>query len=911
MTIPTFSGLEPLRIFPGSNFVNIGERTNITGSAQFRRLIKEGNYAEAVRVARQQVENGAQAIDVNVDEGLIDGVQAMRTFLNLIAAEPDIAKVPVMVDSSKFAVIETGLKCLQGKGIANSISLKEGEDEFLRQARIVKRLGASVVVMCFDEQGQADSYERRIEIAQRVYDLLTRKVGFAAHDIIIDPNILTVATGMTEHARYAIDYIAAVKWIKGNLPGVLVSGGVSNISFSFRGNEPVREAMHTAFLYHAIQAGMDMGIVNAGQIGVYDEIPKELLEHVEDVLFDRRPDATERLVTLAESFRGDGKQAKVQDLAWRKEPVNERLRHALVHGVTDFIEEDTEESRKELLDPVKVIEGPLMAGMTVVGDLFGSGKMFLPQVVKSARVMKKAVAYLEPFLEEYKKNNPAEKEVLKDSFGVPIQTTRDDGPKKVLLATVKGDVHDIGKNIVGVILACNGWQVIDLGVMVHSATILKTAREMKVDVIGLSGLITPSLDEMASVAKDLEREHFDTPLLIGGATTSRVHTAVRIAPHYSKPVVHIIDASRCVPAVSELLSPETHDSFVKRIAEEYETVREHYANSQREKEIIPIAEAREKHFSIDWAAEPPVAPRSTGLFTFRNFPLADLLPYLDWTPFFQAWELAGKYPKILTDPVVGAEASKLHADAVKLLDRIIKERWFTAHGVVGIWPANAAGDDIEVYKDEKRTEVIGTFHTLRQQSKKAPGVPYTGNADFIAPKGSGVPDWIGAFAVTTGHGVEEKAQELEAAGDDYSAILCKALGDRLAEAFAEKMHETVRKELWGYAHSEALSNEELIREKYDGVRPAAGYPACPDHTEKPEIFRLLEATKHTGIELTEGLAMYPTAAVSGWYFAHPRSKYFGVGRVGKDQIEDLARRKGQTREWMERWLGSNLGYDPT
>jgi 5-methyltetrahydrofolate--homocysteine methyltransferase len=910
MSIPTFSGLEPLRIFPGSNFVNIGERTNITGSAQFRRLIKDGNYAEAVRVARQQVENGAQAIDVNVDEGLIDGVQAMRTFLNLIAAEPDIAKVPVMVDSSKFAVIETGLKCLQGRGIANSISLKEGEAEFLRQARIVKRLGASVVVMCFDETGQADSYERRIQIAQRSYDLLTQKGGFTAHDIIIDPNILTVATGMTEHARYAIDYIAAVKWIKQNLRGVLVSGGVSNISFSFRGNEPVREAMHTAFLYHAIQAGMDMGIVNAGQIGVYDEIPKELLEHVEDVLFDRRPDATERLVTLAESFRGDGKQAKVLDLAWRKEPVNERLRHALVHGITDYIEKDTEESRLALLDPVKVIEGPLMAGMTVVGDLFGSGKMFLPQVVKSARVMKKAVAYLEPFLEEYKKNNPAEKQVLKDSFGVPIAQSREDGPKKVLLATVKGDVHDIGKNIVGVILACNGWQVIDLGVMVQSATILKTAREMKVDVIGLSGLITPSLDEMANVAKDMEREGFDTPLLIGGATTSRVHTAVRIAPHYSKPVVHIIDASRCVPAVSELLSPESHDGFVKRIAEEYETVREHYANSQREKEIIPIAEAREKHFAIDFATEPPVAPRSIGLFTFRNFPLADLVPYLDWTPFFQAWELAGKYPKILTDPVVGTEASHLHADAVKLLDRIVKERWFTAHGVVGIWPANAVGDDIQVYKDEMRREVVGTFHTLRQQSKKAPGVPYVGNSDFIAPKESGIADWIGAFAVTTGHGVEEHAKRLEAEGDDYGAIMCKALGDRLAEAFAEKMHETVRKELWSYAHGEELSNEDLIKEKYQGVRPAAGYPACPDHTEKPEIFRLLEATKHTGIELTEGLAMFPTAAVSGWYFAHPRSKYFGVGRVGKDQIEDLARRKGKETRWMERWLGSNLGYDP-
>ncbi len=910
MSIPTYSGLEPLRIFPGSNFVNIGERTNVTGSALFRRLIKDGNYEEAVRVARQQVENGAQVIDVNLDEGLIDGVAAMRKFINLIAAEPDIARVPVMVDSSKFEVVETGLKCLQGKGIANSISLKEGEEEFLRHARTVKRLGAAVVVMCFDETGQADSYERRIAIAQRVYDLLTQKIGFAPHDIIIDPNILTVATGLPEHDRYAIDYIAAVKWIKQNLPGVLVSGGVSNISFSFRGNEPVREAMHTAFLYHAIRAGMDMGIVNAGQIGVYDEIPKELLEHVEDVLFARRPDATERLVTLAEQFKGSGAKSNAQDLTWREAPVNERLRHALVHGITDFIEADTEESRKELLDPVQVIEGPLMAGMTVVGDLFGAGKMFLPQVVKSARVMKKAVAYLEPFLEEHKKNTPAAAEVLKDSFGVPIHTTRDDGPRKILLATVKGDVHDIGKNIVGVILACNGWQVIDLGVMVHSATILKTAREMKVDVIGLSGLITPSLDEMAHVAKEMEREGFDTPLLIGGATTSRVHTAVRIAPHYSKPVVHVIDASRCVPAVSELLSPATRDGFVKRIAEEYETVREHYATSQREKEIIPIAEARAKHFAIDRVAEPPAKPRSTGLFTFRNFPLADLLPYLDWTPFFQAWELAGKYPKILTDPVVGTEASKLHADAVKLLDRIVKERWFTAHGVAGIWPANAVGDDIDVYKDETRTEVIGTFHTLRQQSKKAPGVPYTANADFIAPKESGIADWIGAFAVTTGHGVEEQAKRLEEAGDDYAAIMCKALGDRLAEAFAEKLHETVRKEIWGYAHSEALSNEELIKEKYDGVRPAAGYPACPDHTEKPEIFRLLDATRHTGIELTEGLAMFPTAAVSGWYFAHPSSKYFGVGRVGKDQIEDLARRKGESTAWMERWLGSNLGYSP-
>jgi len=911
MSIPTYSGLEPLRIFPGSNFVNIGERTNVTGSALFRRLIKDGNYEEAVRVARQQVENGAQVIDVNLDEGLIDGVEAMRKFINLIAAEPDIARVPVMVDSSKFSVIEAGLKCMQGKGIANSISLKEGEEEFLDHARTVKRLGAAVVVMCFDEKGQADSYEKRIAIAQRVYDLLTKKIGFAPHDIIIDPNILTVATGMSEHDRYAIDYIAAVKWIKENLHGVLVSGGVSNISFSFRGNEPVREAMHTAFLYHAIQAGMDMGIVNAGQIGVYDEIPKELLEHVEDVLFARRPDSTERLVTLAEKFKGGGAKSNVQDLIWREGDVRDRLRHALVHGTTDFIVEDTEEARKELLDPVKVIEGPLMAGMTVVGDLFGAGKMFLPQVVKSARVMKQAVAYLEPFLEEYKKNNAgSDAEVLKDSFGVPIMQSRDDGPKKVLLATVKGDVHDIGKNIVGVILACNGWQVIDLGVMVQSATILKTAREMKVDVIGLSGLITPSLDEMAHVAKEMEREGFELPLLIGGATTSRVHTAVRIAPHYSKPVVHVIDASRCVPAVSELLSPTTHDLFVKRIADEYETVREHYATQQREKEFIPIEEARAKRFTIDWQAEPPAKPRSTGIFTFRNFPLKDLVPYLDWTPFFQAWELAGKYPKILTDPVVGKEATKLHADALKMLDRIIAEQWLQAHGVVGIWSANGVGDDVETYANADRTTVLGTFHALRQQSKKAPGVPYTAISDFIAPKETGIADHIGAFAVTAGHGVEERAKKFEAAGDDYSAIMLKALADRLAEAFAEKLHEVVRKELWGYAHNETLSNEELIKEKYDGIRPAAGYPACPDHTEKPEIFRLLDAEKHTGITLTESMAMYPTAAVSGWYFAHPRSKYFGVGRVAKDQIEDLARRKGESTAWMERWLGSNLSYTP-
>ncbi|MBL7953594.1 MAG: methionine synthase, partial [Flavobacteriales bacterium] len=859
----------------------------------FRKLIKNGQYDEAVSVARQQVENGAQVIDVNMDEGMIDGVQAMTRFLNLIAAEPDIARVPVMVDSSKFSVIEAGLKCLQGKGIANSISLKEGEAEFLRQARIIHRLGAATVVMCFDEQGQADNYERRIAIAQRSYDLLTKKAGFAPHDIIIDANILTVATGMAEHDRYAIDFIEAVRWIKQNLPGALTSGGVSNVSFSFRGNEPVREAIHTAFLYHAIKAGLDMGIVNAGQIGVYDDIPKDLLEHVEDVLLARRSDATERMVAFAEQFKGaPSAEVVAAQAAWREGSVEERLKHALVHGVTDFIDIDVEEARVKYVDPVLVIEGPLMAGMNVVGDLFGSGKMFLPQVVKSARVMKRAVAYLEPFLQEKK--------------AAQVIGTQKEGAKKVLLATVKGDVHDIGKNIVGVILACNGWQVIDLGVMVQSATILKTAREMKVDIIGLSGLITPSLDEMVHVAKEMEREGFETPLLIGGATTSRVHTAVKIAPYYSKPVVHVIDASRSVPVVSNLLSDNERDRFAAEVLEEYAKVRSQYEGSQREKEYVPLEETRAKKFAIDFAAEPPVAPKSTGIFTYRNYPLAELVPYIDWTPFFMAWELAGKFPRILEDEVVGKQATQLYADAQKMLDRIVKEQWIQAHGVAAIWPANTiSDDDIELYGDGARTNLIGRFHTLRQQSKKAPGVPYIALADFIAPQGT--PDFLGGFAVSAGHGVEERVKRFEAAHDDYSAILLKALADRLAEAFAEKLHEVVRQELWGY-ESTRLSNEQLIKEEYQGIRPAPGYPACPDHTEKPELFRLLDATKHTGITLTEGLAMSPAAAVSGWYFAHPKSKYFGVGRVAKDQIVDLAQRKGESVEWMERWLGSNLGY---
>ena len=899
--IPQYSGLEPLRIFPGSNFVNIGERTNVTGSAAFRKLIKNGQYDEAVSVARQQVENGAQVIDVNMDEGMIDGVQAMTRFLNLIAAEPDIACVPVMVDSSKFSVIEVGLKCLQGKGIANSISLKEGEAEFLRQAKIIHRLGAATVVMCFDEQGQADTYERRIAIAQRSYDLLTKKAGFSPRDIIIDANILTVATGMAEHDRYAIDFIEAVRWIKQNLPGALTSGGVSNVSFSFRGNEPVREAIHTAFLYHAIRAGLDMGIVNAGQIGVYDDIPKDLLEHVEDVLLARRPDATERMVAFAERYKKEpSSEDKAQQAAWRSGTVEERLKHALVHGITEFIDTDVEEARVQYVDPVLVIEGPLMAGMNVVGDLFGSGKMFLPQVVKSARVMKRAVAYLEPFLQEKK--------------AAQVIGTQKEGAKKVLLATVKGDVHDIGKNIVGVILACNGWQVIDLGVMVQSATILKTAREMKVDIIGLSGLITPSLDEMVHVAKEMEREGFETPLLIGGATTSRVHTAVKIAPHYSKPVVHVIDASRSVPVVSNLLSDNERDRFAAEVLEEYAKVRTQYEGSQREKEYVPLEEARAKKFAIDFAAEPPVVPKSTGIFTYRNYPLAELVSYIDWTPFFMAWELAGRFPRILEDEVVGKQATQLYADAQKMLERIVKEQWIQAHGVAAIWPANrptgvppvdGSPDDIEIYSDAARTKVIGRFHTLRQQSKKAPGVPYIALADFIAPQGT--PDFLGGFAVSAGHGVDERVKRFEAAHDDYSAILLKALADRLAEAFAEKLHEIVREELWGY-ESARLTNEQLIKEEYQGIRPAPGYPACPDHTEKPELFRLLDATKHTGITLTESLAMSPAAAVSGWYFAHPQAKYFGVGRVAKDQVEDLALRKGEAVEWMEKWLGSNLAY---
>jgi len=894
-TIPAFSGLEPQRLFAGANFMNVGERTNVTGSARFRRLIKEGDLDAALSVARQQVENGAQVIDINMDEGLLDSVEMMKRFLDLIAAEPDISRVPIMVDSSKFEVVREGLKCIQGKGIANSISLKEGEEEFLNHAKEVRRLGAAAVVMAFDEQGQADNYQKRIEICERAYKLLVEKAGFAPKDIIFDPNILTVATGIKEHDRYAVDYINAVEWIKQNLPGTLVSGGVSNVSFSFRGNEPVRKAMHSAFLYHAIAKGMDMGIVNAGQIDVYDDIDKALLEHVEDVLLARRDDATERMVDFAEQYQAVEKEDDGEKDAWRNEPLGDRMKHALIRGIVDFIVEDTEEARQELGDPVKVIEGPLMDGMNVVGDLFGAGKMFLPQVVKSARVMKRAVAYLEPYLLEKKKSLPLDQQ---------------GGAKKVLLATVKGDVHDIGKNIVGVILACNGWEVIDLGVMVPSNKILDAAAEHNVDVIGLSGLITPSLDEMVYVAKELQRKEVKLPLLIGGATTSRVHTAVKIEPHYDQPVVHVVDASRSVPVVSDLLSDTNSETFAQKIREEYVGVRANFENKKQTKAYQSVSDAQGNKYVIDFKQDAPVEPDNLGLFSFRNQPLEDLVPYIDWAPFFRTWELHGKYPEILKDEVVGEAATELFADAQAMLQRIIAEKWITAHGVAAIWQANTVGDDIEVYGSETR-EVIGKFHMMRQQSKKASTAFNHSLADYIAPKDSGVQDYLGGFAVTAGEGIEEHVKRFEADLDDHSAILLKALADRFAEAFAEMLHEKVRKNIWGYAKEEQLGNAELVREKYQGIRPAPGYPACPDHTEKPQLFKLMDVKSHTGITLTENLAMAPAASVCGWYFAHPHAKYFGIGRVGKDQVEDLSARKGMPFEEMERWLSSSLNYSET
>lgn len=883
------SGLEPLTIFPGSNFINVGERTNVTGSKMFLRLIKEDKFDEALAVARDQVEGGAQILDVNMDEGMIDGKEAMVKFLHLVMAEPDISRIPIMIDSSKWEIIEAGLQCVQGKCVVNSISLKEGEEEFIEHANKIKRYGAAAVVMAFDEDGQADSYERRIEICQRSYDVLVNKVGFPPQDIIFDPNIFPVATGLEEHVNNALDFFNATKWIKENLPGAKVSGGVSNVSFSFRGNNPVREAMHSAFLYHGIKHGMDMGIVNPSMLEVYDQIPKELLEKVEDVLFNRNENATEALLDFAQNFVGSAKE-RVEDLAWRDGTVEERLSHALVKGMADYVEEDVEEARLKAEKPLHVIEGPLMAGMNIVGDLFGAGKMFLPQVVKSARVMKKAVAYLLPFMEQ-------------DADGSASKSGR------VLLATVKGDVHDIGKNIVGVVLACNNYEVIDLGVMVPAEKILREAKERKVDIIGVSGLITPSLDEMVNVAKEMERDGFDIPLLVGGATTSRVHTAVRIEEKYVRgQVVHVLDASRAVTVVESLLGSKK-DAFVSNIQDEYAHMREMHARKRSDKKFVTLDVARENRTKIEWKAEDISRPNKIGITEFVDFPISELLDFMDWTPFFQTWELAGRYPRILEDEVVGEAASKVFADAQIMLKRIIKEKWLTASGVVGIWPANAIGDDIELYTDESRTEVLSVVHSLRQQSKKAASAANIALSDFVAPKETGLPDFMGGFAVTAGLGIEKKLAEFAEDHDDYSIIMLKGLADRLAEAFAEKLHSIVRMETWGYEPNETLSNEELIREKYRGIRPAPGYPACPDHTEKPELFKLLDAHAITGMELTEGLAMTPASSVSGWYFAHPQSKYFGLGKIEKDQVEDYAVRKGMTVEQVERWLGSNLNYD--
>ncbi len=860
------SGLEPLVVHPKSNFVNIGERTNVTGSRRFARLIKEEKYEEALSVARQQVENGAQMIDVNMDEGLLDSEEAMAHFLKLIASEPDISKVPVVIDSSKWSVIEAGLRCIQGKGIVNSISLKEGKEAFVEQARKVRQYGAAVIVMAFDENGQADSYERRIQICRRAYDILTKEVGFKPQDIIFDPNIFAVATGIAEHNRYALDFIEATTWIKKELPLTSVSGGVSNISFSFRGNNRVREAMHAAFLYHAIRAGMDMGIVNAGQLEIYEEIPKDLLECVEDVLFNRREDATERLVNLAEQVNQKGARAdNSQQLAWRDGTVEERLKHALVKGLVDFIEEDTEEARLAYEHPLQIIEGPLMDGMQIVGNLFGAGKMFLPQVVKSARVMKKAVAYLIPYIEAQKSDAESSKRV------------------KVLLATVKGDVHDIGKNIVGVVLSCNNYEVIDLGVMVPADKILDTAREEEVDVIGLSGLITPSLDEMVHVAKEMQRLSFNKPLLIGGATTSKLHTAVKIEPHYESPVVHVLDASRSVSVVSQLISKES-DRFTAEVREEYEQIRDKHAIRTRRTEYLGLEAARSN--ASEWQPYDITKPANLGVHLIDKVDLTEIKPYIDWSPFFAVWELKGKYPKILTHPEVGAEASRVFADANKLLDHILENQLLKAKAIYGLFPANRDGDDIDIYAPAGSKEKMATLHMLRQQSKKGVGKHNKCLADLIAPISSGVDDYIGMFAVTAGLGIEDMVAQFQADHDDYNLIMVKALADRLAEALAEWLHEKVRREFWGYASDENLDNAGLIKEVYQGIRPAPGYPACPDHLEKRTIWELLDVEQQTGIYLTESLAMYPAASVSGIYFAHPESAYFNVGLVSEDQIRE-------------------------
>ena len=879
------SGLEPLIVTPESNFVNIGERTNVTGSRKFLRLIKEELFDEALSVAREQVEGGAQIIDINMDEGMIDGVEAMVKFLNLIAAEPDISRVPIMIDSSKWEIIEAGLKCVQGKGVVNSISLKEGEENFIDKAKKVKRYGAAVIVMAFDEEGQADSYERRIEICERSYRILVDVVGFAKEDIIFDPNIFPVATGMEEHNNNAVDFFNATKWIRENLPGAHVSGGVSNVSFSFRGNNTVREAMHSAFLYHAIQNGMDMGIVNPSMLEIYDDIDKELLVHVEDVLLNRREDATERLLDFAETVKSEGK-VKVVDLEWRKGTVQERLTHALVKGIADYVVEDVEECRQLFERPIEVIEGPLMNGMNVVGDLFGSGKMFLPQVVKSARVMKKGVAYLLPFIEEEK--------------GGAITAAG-----KVLMATVKGDVHDIGKNIVGVVLSCNNYEIIDLGVMVPTEKIIEQAIEHDVDVIGLSGLITPSLDEMVTVAKEMERANLSIPLLIGGATTSKVHTAVKVDEHYTKDqAVHVLDASRAVTVVESLLGGKKKD-FVENVISDYNRVREQHAKSRASKTLLSINEARKNQFQIDWDKASIITPNQLGVKEIV-VSTSELIDFIDWTPFFRTWELHGKYPAILDDEIVGDEASKLFNDAMEMLSQIENEKWLEHKGIVGLFPANSVGDDIEIYEDESRENILYIQKTIRQQTQKVKGAPNFALSDFIAPKASGIKDFIGGFVVTSGLGIDDRIIQFEKDHDDYKSILLKSLADRLAEAFAEFLHKEVRTNLWGYANSENLSNDLLIKEKYKGIRPAPGYPACPDHTEKTGLFKLLDATRITGVSLTESLAMLPTASVAGWYFANEQSKYFGVGKIGKDQVHSIADRKRISAEEMEKWLSPNL-----
>jgi 5-methyltetrahydrofolate--homocysteine methyltransferase len=885
------SGLEPVTLTPESNFMNVGERTNVTGSAKFLKLVKEDKYEDALTVALDQVQGGAQVIDINMDEGMLDGEEAMKKYLNLTASEPDISKVPVMIDSSKFHIIEAGLKCLQGKGIVNSISLKGGEEEFIKQAKLIHRYGAAIIVMAFDENGQADSYERRIEICERSYKILTEQLNFPAEDIIFDPNIFPVATGMEEHRQNAIDFFRATKWIKENLPHAHISGGVSNVSFSFRGNNAVREAMHSAFLYHAIKNGMDMGIVNPTMLEVYDDIPKDLLERVEDVLLDRRDDATERLLAFAETVKKKDK-ADVVNEEWRSGTVEDRLAHALVKGIVEFIDADTEEARLKYDKPLEIIEGPLMAGMNIVGDLFGSGKMFLPQVVKSARVMKKAVAYLLPYLEEEKKKSG--------------NTAKNNG--KILLATVKGDVHDIGKNIVGVVLACNNYEIIDMGVMVPADKILERAREENAQIIGLSGLITPSLDEMVHVAKEMQRLGMKQPLLIGGATTSKLHTAVKVAPVFSGNVVHVLDASKAVTVASKLLSKDESVSFVASVKSEYAEMRELHANRKSDVEYVTLAEARKNKYQIDWSKEEIKKPNFVGVKVFDDYSIEELSQYIDWSPFFSTWEMNGAYPRIFENEKYGREAKKLFDDAQALLKKVIAEKWITAKAVIGIFPASSQDEFINVFSEEGKQ--LTTFHQMRQQTKKDRQANFS-LADFIKPTTDNTQqatDYIGTFAVTTGIGIEKWIEKFEKDHDDYNSIMLKALADRLAEAFAERMHERVRKEFWGYAAGETLSNEELIYEKYQGIRPAPGYPACPDHTEKPIIWKLLDVEKNTGIKLTESYAMYPTASVSGFYFASPHSKYFGVGKIQRDQVESLAKAKGLSVEEMERWLGPNLAY---